>query len=359
MEYKLNLGAWNSVFAVPCDIVDKHIKLAGAAQLKVILWILRHAGEAFTTEDISASLSMSAADVRDSMLYWKETGVICENEGSFSPPEKVSQTNNDMPAAENNAGSVTKGAVKNNDNAPNDNSADEKNDTKNAETEEKKASRTLSRPEKPDMVRLTERMNNDASIAYLMQAADEIFGRPTSNNEKETLLLINEYDGLPVEVILMLIQYAARIGKCNARYIEKTAINWSDDEINTLERAEQRIQQLTSGRSAASQVMKLFGLPSHSPTENEIKFADRWLNTWKFSHEMVRLAFEICVDAKHEYIPKYVNTILERWNNSGIRTLEQAEEDKKKNKKKSGSDSAPSYDLEKYKKTNTILEEEF
>ena len=99
MEYKLNLGAWNSVFAVPCDIVDKHIKLAGAAQLKVILWILRHAGEAFTTEDISASLSMSAADVRDSMLYWKETGVICENEGSFSPPEKVSQTNNDMPAA--------------------------------------------------------------------------------------------------------------------------------------------------------------------------------------------------------------------------------------------------------------------
>ena len=209
------------------------------------------------------------------------------------------------------------------------------------------------------MVRLTERMNNDASIAYLMQAADEIFGRPTSNNEKETLLLINEYDRLPVEVILMLIQYAARIGKCNARYIEKTAINWSDDEINTLERAEQRIQQLTSGRSAASQVMKLFGLPSHSPTEKEIKFADRWLNTWKFSHEMVRLAFEICVDAKNEYIPKYVNTILERWNNSGIRTPEQAEADQKKGKKKPGSDSTPSYDLEKYKKTNTILEEEF
>ena len=37
MEYKLNLGSWNSVFAVPSDIVDKHLKLAGAVQLKVLL----------------------------------------------------------------------------------------------------------------------------------------------------------------------------------------------------------------------------------------------------------------------------------------------------------------------------------
>lgn len=35
MNYKMNLGAWNSIFAVPCSVVDEHIKLAGAAQLKV------------------------------------------------------------------------------------------------------------------------------------------------------------------------------------------------------------------------------------------------------------------------------------------------------------------------------------
>ena len=42
MEYQLNLGAWNSVFVVPSILVDQHIKLAGAVQLKVILWVLRH-----------------------------------------------------------------------------------------------------------------------------------------------------------------------------------------------------------------------------------------------------------------------------------------------------------------------------
>ena len=64
------------MFACPSSIVDNHIKLAGAAQLKVLLFILRHAGENFTIDDIASFLSMNPADVKDSLLYWKETNVI-------------------------------------------------------------------------------------------------------------------------------------------------------------------------------------------------------------------------------------------------------------------------------------------
>ena len=67
-------------------------------------------------------------------------------------------------------------------------------------------------------------MNEDESIAFLMRSADEIFGRMTSNSDKETLLMIHEYDGLPVDVLIMLLQYALSVGKCNMRYIEKMAI---------------------------------------------------------------------------------------------------------------------------------------
>ena len=45
MEYRLDVGMWNQVFAVPCALVDQHLKLAGKEQLQVILWLLRYPGQ--------------------------------------------------------------------------------------------------------------------------------------------------------------------------------------------------------------------------------------------------------------------------------------------------------------------------
>lgn len=35
MKFSINLGMWNSVFAVPTQVVDQHLKLAGGVHLKV------------------------------------------------------------------------------------------------------------------------------------------------------------------------------------------------------------------------------------------------------------------------------------------------------------------------------------
>ena len=40
LDYSVNMGKWNSVFAVPTCSVDYHMKLAGAAQLKVLRHVL-------------------------------------------------------------------------------------------------------------------------------------------------------------------------------------------------------------------------------------------------------------------------------------------------------------------------------
>ncbi|MDD6490105.1 MAG: DnaD domain protein [Clostridia bacterium] len=339
MEYNLNLGVWKSVFAVPGEIVDKHIKLAGAAQLKVILWVLRHAGENFTTEDIAKALSMQLADVRDCMQYWEQMGIISVDGGNIMPkqtediqPVEIPQEKQEVPVAETKTETV-------------ETPKDEPIPQKPPETPK----RVMSRPEKPDMKYLAQRMEEDSSIAYLMQSADEIFGRMTSNNDKATLLLIHEYDGLPVEVIIMLLQYASGIGKANMRYIEKMAISWADDEITSLDLAEKKIKQLTSSREAARIVQRTLGTDEHSPTEREITLADRWLNIWKFTPEMVRKAYETCVDAKGKYIPNYVNRILDRWHSSGITTVEQADEEQNAKQSKSKP-------KEKYQATYDIAE---
>ena len=87
MSYLLNLGAWNSVFAVPTELVDRHLKLAGSVQLKALLWLLRHGGENIGEDALSDALGVSKADVADAMLYWQECGLLVRDEdGRFTPP---------------------------------------------------------------------------------------------------------------------------------------------------------------------------------------------------------------------------------------------------------------------------------
>ena len=59
MEYTLHMGPWSSVFAVPTALVDRYIKLAGKEQLQVLLWMLRHGGEAVQPDLLAQALGMS------------------------------------------------------------------------------------------------------------------------------------------------------------------------------------------------------------------------------------------------------------------------------------------------------------
>ena len=63
MNYKLNLGSWGSVFAVPADVVDKYIKIAGGSSIKVLLYFLRHSGEQVTDEIMANALSMNCSSL--------------------------------------------------------------------------------------------------------------------------------------------------------------------------------------------------------------------------------------------------------------------------------------------------------
>ena len=196
----------------------------------------------------------------------------------------------------------------------------------------------------------------DPSIAFLMQEADNILGRMTSNADKCTLLMLNEYYGLPVEVIIMLLQYLQDMGKTNMKYIEKVAESWGDNEITTVDRAEKEIMRMTNSRTAFRIIVQTIGLEEHSPTDKELKQAERWVNEWHFTADMIREAYERCVDAKGKYIPNYVESILERWHKAHITTLEQAKAEKKPKRAKFSSESEATYDLEAYENSSIFDE---
>ena len=100
MEYSLDIGAWNTVFAVPCALVDRHIKLAGKEQLQVILWLLRHAGESFSADKLAEALGISRDSVLDALDYWKDRGLVAENSGALFPvPQAAVLSKQEAPPA--------------------------------------------------------------------------------------------------------------------------------------------------------------------------------------------------------------------------------------------------------------------
>lgn len=325
MSYCVKLGEWGSVFVVPSSVVDKHIKLVGSTQLKVLLWILRNSGSEFSEEDIASSLSMNKEDVKDALAYWIETGMLKSNGKEITPGEKdIKQSEEHIKSSsEADIIPIAKGKL-----------------------------RSTSRMLKPDSAYVIERVKSSEEVEFLMKEAQVILGRPISTGDSAILITLMDNEGLPIDVILMIMQYAVSVGKGNMRYIEAVGISWAAEDIDTIEKAEEKIKFLSETNLAWRSFEKIIGT-QRQPTSREKEAINRWYNLWHYSEDMVKEAYEICIDSNGKYVLKYMDSIISRWNKEGISDLKQARLDKKKTKSKTmPKDRNPSYNIEEYERYN-------
>lgn len=329
MAIEINLGKWSSVFAVPTSVVDEDIKLATPEQLKVLLYVLRHSNEKISERTIAAAIGVNAEDIDDYLLYWKENGVLSMNINtkiSSEPVPEVSQANEP-----------------------------EKDTTKDFTENENeiKKSRQLSRPTKPDSIFVAQRLNNDRELADLVNEVQEVMGKPLSSGDTATLVMLHDTDGLPCDVLLMLVNYCKYIGKDNMRYIEKMAITWSDKDITTIERAEHMLEEMEASGEAWNTVARIFGISnSGSPTKAQKENAYRWVNEWGFGEDMLREAYERCVNYKGTFSLSYTNGILKSWQKNNLNSIRELTAYEEKNQVKSKPNAAPkqqaSYNIDEY-----------
>ena len=130
--------------------------------------------------------------------------------------------------------------------------------------------------------------------------------------------------------MIMAIQYAHSVNKCNMSYIEKMAASWSEQEITTHARAEERIRALDMRRDAWNRVMEALGIERRPPSEAEGAAAERWIVEWKFTEDMIQEAYNRCVDSTGKMKISYMNKILERWHKEGVLTLQEAKAEQAK-----------------------------
>lgn len=305
-------------FSLPAEVTDKHLKLAGAAQLKVLLWLFRHAAENPTSEDISKALNMQHADVCDAMQYWVEAGIILADGKAVQTEETPYYAE---PTKQNTPINIPVSIA----------------------------------PIKPTNEQIEKRAKEDPEIRFMLNQAQEKLGRTIGYDSQATLLMICDTYGLPVEVLLMLIEYCVSIGKSAISYIEKAAKSWSEREIDSIEKADEQIQILRRCEGLWKQLCSMTGISTPRPTSSQSAYLREWSTSLGFDIEMIYLAYEEMANHTEKVSFPYMNKILANWHESGIKTPQQLEESiaekkaaKQTAKKKNSKGYEASYDIDEF-----------
>lgn len=315
MEYRLDMGMWNQVFAVPCALVDRHLKLAGKEQLQVLLWALRHAGEGFTPAGMAQSLGMSEESALEALEYWADRGLLAESGGELRP---VPQPETARPMAPAIASPPPAQAIA--------------AQAAGAPSQEKPALPPKKRMVRPDGVQLAVRMEESEGVRFLMQEAETLLGKTLSPAMSSLLLAVTDDYGLPPEVTVMLLHYAQEVGKTGTAYIDSVARDWAESGVFSLEAAEQKLQDLSKRRLAWGKVSAAAGLAKRAPGKREEEAALRWVEEWGFSQEMLAAAYDRCTYNIGKFSIAYINSVLESWQRAGVKSPDALAEYERKKK---------------------------
>ncbi len=302
MEYKLNLGNWEFIFPVPCSVVDKYLKDASFLDVKVLLWVLRN--KEINLSKACLDLAITNDEFNSSLEFWKKLGLFSV-QGSFN----LSENKED-------GGEVKK-------NVP-------------------------IRYQRPSSSYVASRIRQSSEIAFLMREASIILARPISSGDSAILLMLHDNEGLPSDVILMLLQYAVSIGKGSMRYIQTMGSNWALCGIDSIEKAEKKINDLNSSSIIWKRFEDLIGIERRTPTSSEEEIVLKWYKNWGIGDELIKYAYDICVDTKGKYSVRYMDGILKRWHAKGIVTKEQAKGNRNFFNNRKERESASSYTVEQY-----------
>lgn len=319
MDYRITPfgDIWsNGIFNVPADLVDKYLKMASEYQLKALLYILRHGGQA-DSSSIAKALGQTPSDIDDLLEFWIEEGIV-------SADEKAVKKENSKPE----------------------------------QKQEKKPAREILSPPvltPKDIVAFT---REDENIAFLLSDAQRVLGRTISHAEQEMLVNMVHYYGLKVEVVLMILEFyrsEKEKGKSiGISYVNTMAKNWAEEGIDSISAAECKLEDIKRSDRLWNEVSAITGIRHKRPTAKQREMIDRWFND--FDVAMITLAADIMKENIPEPKLAYMNTILNKWKKKGISSPAQvrAEQEEfakqKKSKFEDRIQSKPTYDLEKIKK---------
>ena len=320
MTYKIDFDRWGRFFNVPCSIVDEHLKLADGDFVKVLLCILSGNSSMLESGQLAALSGVKEKRVTDAVHYWADLGVI--------KVEGIPCTERPSVAA-----SVEVAPAK----AP-------------AVVKEKPVKTALRYSPKD----LASKINDNEDLRFIVNEYEKIKGTVIKDNEIMGFINLIEYYGFDAQSLILMIEYCHKLGKRSMAYLEKMAKDWFDREITSYPEVEAEIIHQSLQRSYEHKAAKAIGLEG-KPSANQSEKIRLW-NEKGISIEMLKIAYDKCMDAISKPSFSYIAKIIDNWFKEGLTTVEAVKQkEDERNSKPSGSDnktdnSQASYDLDEWER---------
>ena len=289
MTVTVEPGAYGGVFVLPAALADDFLRKSSAPLLKTALFVYRHADRPLELPEIAAGTGLSEEEAADAVSYWLQRGLLRDaGAPQIAAEEKPAET--PQPDAQ--------------------------------PKKEEKPKLDL-RPQKPNYETICRRIGESEAVRALFSEAQFKLGRTIGTGDQQTLLLLHDFYGLPVEIILTLCEYARSHGKANnLNYIYTVGVDWSRREIDTLALADAELKRIESANTLWDAFRAETGVKNVRPTAPQQKYFLKWTEEWRFSTSMLALAFEEMSRNTESVSFPYMDKILAGWKSAGVETPE-------------------------------------
>lgn len=278
-------------FEIKFDFMEKWGRIAKPEYLQIYIYLYmryKKDGLCLPIKEAAAKLHTKTALIEEALDFWSAAGYVISEADSYSFAEE----------------SVGGTAVK----------------TKKPVGSKSRTSSQLRIRPAYEQAEIDAAARVNEKIDYMFKQAEKILGRLLTTNDLELLYSFVDWLGLPVEVVIMLLNYAAKLKKTDKRYLEVLAIDWADREINTYEAAEAYIKEMEEVHSAEWKIRSILGIYDRALTQTEKKYIKSWTQDKKYSPELVSEAYERTVNSTGKLSFAYMNKILLNWGDQGYKT---------------------------------------
>jgi DnaD/phage-associated family protein len=284
--------------------IDEYMQDANDAQIKIYLYLLRMMSANLSTSvsALADKFNHTEKDVIRSLKYWEKKGLISLE---YDASQNLTGIHMEDITSQRSLGR-------------------RKEDTvlralpPVTQTREQSKVTPIAAPAKPNYSVAMLRSFKQSDGQGLLFIAEQYFGRTLNPTEISTIYYIHDELKFSDELLDYLMQYCVDNHKTDFRYMEKVAINWSQEGITTLKQA--RAENYKHDSDIIT-IMKALGM-ENNPTDKEVSYINKWRGELGFTMDIIQEACDRTVLATQKNRLRYCDGILKSWHESKVMTRE-------------------------------------